>query len=259
VLSAQDVAEAERIAAEEEARLKFEAAGPPKTLEGAMDEAGLLKHGNGSQARSGPKIMMRQMHKFLEVATLEDLKKVTREDIAELDEIDPAERRALWQFVSTHQPVETFAMAMQPKDKTKKTKEGEGAGKKKKKEKSKAASGGGGGSADLSGMLAEGIKKGGKAAGKAAGKGGTAAAAAAAKASSSSTATAKDKTTGAAASAAEASAAAGTSGESKFEKAEDTSGGYQRHWPDDSSVLKFIFREDLPTDSFSRIAVFLFH
>jgi hypothetical protein len=254
VLSAQDVAEAERLAAEEEARLKAEAAGPPKTLEEAMEEAGLLKHGNGSQARSGPKIMMRQMHKFLEVTTLEDLKKVTREDIAELDEIDPAERRALWQFVSTHQPVETFAMAMQSKDKTKKTKEGEGAGKKKKKEKSKAASGGG---ADLSGILAEGIKKGGKSAGKATGKGAAAAAAAAAdkasSSSSSSTATAKDKTAGAAA------AAAGTLGESKFEKAEDTSGGYQRHWPDDSSVLKFIFREDLPTDSFSRIAVFLFH
>ena len=34
------------------------------------------------------RIMMRQMHKLLEVRTLKDLTGVAREDVAELDELD---------------------------------------------------------------------------------------------------------------------------------------------------------------------------
>mmetsp|Transcript_82476 Transcript_82476/g.160861 ORF Transcript_82476/g.160861 Transcript_82476/m.160861 type:complete len:511 (+) Transcript_82476:40-1572(+) len=250
VRTAVEVAELEQAKAEAEAALLAEAAGPPKTLEGAMEEAGLLKEGQGSQARSGRKIMMRQMHKFLEVSTLEDLKGVTRQDIAELDEIDPAERRMLWQFVSQHQPEETFAMAMQAEKK----KSGGGAAaaaskaSSKKKEKSAKSKGGTGGSedGDLASLLAEGAKigKAGKSAKNCSG---------ASKAANKSTGgVATLEKTGAAA----AESSSGGSDPTKERKAD---AGYQRHWPDDSSVLTFMFREDLPTDAFASIAVFLFN
>jgi len=45
------------------------------------------------------------------VRTLADLRGVSREAVAALDELDPAERRMLWHFVTSHQPAETFAMA----------------------------------------------------------------------------------------------------------------------------------------------------
>jgi len=59
VLSTADRAALEAAAAEAAAAAAAAAAGPPKSLEDAMTEAGLLK--------SNPKVMMRQMHKMLEV------------------------------------------------------------------------------------------------------------------------------------------------------------------------------------------------
>jgi hypothetical protein len=35
--------------------------------------------------------------------------------------------------------------------------------------------------------------------------------------------------------------------------------GYARHWPDESSVLAFVFRADLPTDAFTVIATQLYN
>ena len=35
-------------------------------------------------------------------------------------------------------------------------------------------------------------------------------------------------------------------------------GAYKRHWPDEPSVLSFVFRDDLPTDAFNVVVKFLY-
>jgi len=222
VMALEEVARRERAAAERKAALEREAAGPPRTLEEAMAEAGLLKR--------NPRVMMRQMSKFLEVGSLADLAKVGREDIAELDELDPAERRNLWHFITQHQPSDTLAMATAGKA----GKDGEK--KKKKKEKKK-------GGDDLSALLAEGAA-GSKPKAKKAGAANPGKAAAAEAQVGSSTAKVPGK--GPAAN----KAARG--------KGSDLP-GYSRHWPDDCNTLTFMFRPDLPTDAFAVIAKYLYN
>ena len=231
VMAMEEVAAVERAAAEAAAAAKAAAAGPPLTLEEAMDKAGLLKEQTmdhlGRVAKgSGRKIMLRQMNKLLGVDTLADLGGVTREDIAELDEIDPAERRALWHFVQQNQPAESFAMAADA-DKKKKDKVAA-------KPKKKKADG------DLAALLAEGsggAKKSSKAKPKAA----------PAKAAATAPPTPAGKRSGGA----EDLSATGTLAESEL--------GYARRWPDEPTVLRFIFRSDLPTDAFSMIAKQLYN
>ena len=41
---------------------------------------------------------------FFQVRTLADLAGVAREDVAELDELEAAERRTLWAFIQQHKP-----------------------------------------------------------------------------------------------------------------------------------------------------------
>lgn len=80
---------------EERDRAIARALRPVISLEDAMQAAGL--HNT---------LMLRQVRKLLEVSTVEQLENVTREDVAELDELSAGERRALWKFVSSHHTAE---------------------------------------------------------------------------------------------------------------------------------------------------------
>lgn len=208
---------AEKLLAEEK---KLE--GPPMTLEEAMQKHGLLDAEN-------PKVMMRQMHKLLEVRTLEDLKKVTREDVAELDELTPAERRSLWLFASAYQ--------------TKKVTDGSsgsgpGSGEKSKKSSKKKKN-----SNDLDSLLSEGVKKPTtKKTNKTSTKHVPAAAAAAASSNIEQVNTSLTAL----------SLEENTDKEDSKEK-DSKEKDYTRHWEDPQSTTQFLFRHDLPGDAFSVI------
>ena len=193
------------------------AAGPPQTLEAAMTEAGLLK--------DNPRVMMRQVNKLLACKALADLTKVTRDDIAELDEIDPSERRALWHFVSMQQ------------EKAGASRGGAGGGvgepakAKKTKAKAKAKENG-----DLDTLLSEGIG-----AGKKKGK-------------------PKAEPPAPQAAAAPSGGCGGDrGGEGGGKGRESEAEDYTRQWADQPAVLRFVFRADLPMDAFGMIAKMMYN
>uniref|UniRef100_A0A7S2SRH5 Uncharacterized protein n=1 Tax=Rhizochromulina marina TaxID=1034831 RepID=A0A7S2SRH5_9STRA len=113
---------------------RLRAARPVKSLDEAMQDAGLAN-----------KTMQRQVKKLLEVQTVEELVVVTREDVAELDELSSAERRTLWQFISAQKAEFDAVSAGQESPKTTATGRGGGAtsiGTSKKASKKKGGSNG---------------------------------------------------------------------------------------------------------------------
>eukprot|EP00617_Octactis_speculum_P023765 CAMPEP_0185768510 /NCGR_PEP_ID=MMETSP1174-20130828/50128_1 /TAXON_ID=35687 /ORGANISM="Dictyocha speculum, Strain CCMP1381" /LENGTH=109 /DNA_ID=CAMNT_0028453223 /DNA_START=38 /DNA_END=364 /DNA_ORIENTATION=+ len=75
------------------------------------------------EAGLGDRLIVRQMERFLKIKTVGELAKVTREDVAELDDLDAKERRSLWQFVAKNQPKKPI-LTEEPKKGGKKKKSG---------------------------------------------------------------------------------------------------------------------------------------
>lgn len=186
--------------------------------------------------------------------TLEDLKNVTREAVADLDEMTPAERRLIWLFVSSHHS-----------KKIEESSSSGGSGSSKKKSKKKKDTG-----SDLDALLSEGaaVKKTSKKTNKASST----------KSSSSSSLSAANPTNQvdeslAALSLDDKVKTPNTTDDSnpnsrvKFaqdpilhsvpNRLDDEQHGdtpdYRRHWEDDQSSIQFLFRNDLPPDAFNVI------
>lgn len=84
---------------------------PPQTVEEALIDAGLEV-----------KMMLRQFKKFLNAELVSELDRITREDIADLAELDATERRELWKFVSARQTPKEPKPEFEKKKKNKKSK-----------------------------------------------------------------------------------------------------------------------------------------
>ena len=252
--------ETARKAALEAAKKAME--GPPLSLEEALESAGLLKG-----EREKRRIYLRQF-KLLGVKNLSDLDDIGREDVANLDELTPAERREIWSFVQQHRQHEEVApmnkveerrSKLPKKNKSKQSKtfgeldallaEGSSGvrGKQIKSKKVKSPVGQGVGVAEDACHDDDSIKKRGcneeaqklSAVGKSSRGPFTAV---------SGPLTSKDRSINS------ENSSSSNRGDGSKNTAKESMLSYKRHWPNLQVALSFVFREDLPIGPFSIIA-----